>query len=287
VARDSIDHFGFSNVMTFTSVLSTIIGSQKQLSKAFDSCLPSRFRVDGHWDFRREFAPTYFRPGIEVWDIGGGKFPLIDAATKRRFHIHTVGLDISATELASAAPDAYDETFVADVSRFAGRGTADLIICQAVLEHVPDTEAALKAFETILKPGGIALVFVPSRNSWFARLNLVIPESLKRKLLSVFHAEYEGGQGFPAYYDRCTVPAFRRLSATCGLEVSGERVYHESGYFQVAFPVHLLWRLWVLLGFRLDHARWAETFSMALRKPARFEAQRVTCEAPTGHPILA
>jgi len=273
--------------MSSTGVLSTIIRFQKRLSKGFDSCLPSHFRVDGHWDFRREFAPTYFRPGIEVWDVGGGKFPLFDAATKRRFNIHSVGLDISAAELAAAVPGTYDEIFVADVTHFVGRGTADLIICQAVLEHVPDTEAALKAFETILKPGGIALVFVPSRNSWFARLNLIFSEKLKRKLLSLLHAEHEGGQGFPAYYDRCTAPAFRQMSAACRLEVRAERVYHESGYFQVAFPAHLLWRLWVLLGFRLDRVRWAETFSMALRKPTRFEAQRVTCEAPSDQQVSA
>jgi|SRR5580704_3628461 SAM-dependent methyltransferase len=261
--------------MNFTAVLSTIIRSQRRLSKAFDSCLPRHFRVDGHWDFRREFATAYFRPGIEVWDIGGGKFPLIDAVTKRRLNIHSVGLDISAAELAAAAPGTYDETFVADVTHFAGRGTADLIICQAVLEHVPDTEATLKAFGTILKPGGTALVFVPARNSWFAQLNLILSEKMKRELLSLLHAEFEGGQGFPAYYDRCTAPAFRQMSAACGLEVSAERLYHESGYFRVAFPVHLLWRLWVLLGFGFDRARWAETFSMALRKPAEFEGHAV------------
>jgi SAM-dependent methyltransferase len=273
--------------MNLSDVLSTIINSQKRLSEAFDSCLPAHFRIDGHWDFRREFAPIYFRPGIEVWDIGGGKFPLIDAATKRRLKIRSVGLDISAGELAAAAPGTYDETFVADITDFVGRGTADLIICQAVLEHVLDTEAALKAFETILKPGGIALVFVPSRNSWFARLNLIFPDNLKRKLLSLLHSEYEDGQGFPAYYDRCTAPAFRRMSSACGLEVRGERVYHESGYFRFAFPIHFFWRLWVLLGFRLDRAGWAETFSMALRKPERFEAQRVTCETATSEQVFA
>jgi SAM-dependent methyltransferase len=267
--------------------LSTIISSQKRLSKALDSWLPSHFRVDGHWEFRREFAPTYFRPGMEVWDIGGGKFPLIDAETKRRLKIHSVGLDISAAELAAALPGTYDEVFVADVTHFVGRGTADLIICQAVLEHVRDTQAALKAFETILKPGGIALVFVPSGSSWFARLNLILPEKLKRKLLSLLHAEHEGGQGFRAYYDRCTAPAFRQMSTACGLEVRGERVYHESNYFRVAFPVHLLWRLWVLLGFRLDRVRWAETFSMALRKPTRFKVQRVPCEAQTDQHVFA
>lgn len=274
------------NKALLLDLLTTIINLQRRLSEAFDSLLPCHFRVDGHLEFRREFAPKYFRQGMEVWDVGGGKFPLVNAETKRCLNIHSVGLDISAKELAAAPPGTYDEIFVGDVTRIVGRGTADLIICQAVLEHVRDTEAALRAFETILKPGGIALVFVPSRNSWFAQLNLNVSEELKSKLLSLFHAEYEGGQGFPAYYDRCTAPAFRQMSVACGLDVKGERVYHESGYFRVAFPIHLLWRLWVLLGFSLDRAHWAETFSMALHKPMRFEAQVVE-RAPAGQQVFA
>ena len=261
-------------------ILSTIINSQRRLSRAFDSLLPSHFRVDGHLNFRQAFAPPYIRRDVEVWDVGGGKFPFVDAKTKEILRIHSVGLDISAEELAAAAPGTYDETFVADITHFAGRGTADLVICQAVLEHVRDTAAALRALETILKPGGLALLFVPARNSWFARLNLLLPEKLRLKLLATFHREWVGGQGFPSYYNRCTAPDFRRMSRGCGLDVVEERFFHESGYFSVAFPVHVLWRLWVLLGFRLDRARWAETFSMALHKPTSFEAQPVVSEDP-------
>jgi SAM-dependent methyltransferase len=249
-------------------IFSKILTLQKHLSNAFDRLLPDHFRQDGHKTFRREFAPFYLRDGIEVWDVGGGKVPYVDAATRKRFNIHSVGLDISEAELAAAASWTYDEVFVSDITKFVGRGTADLIICQAVLEHVSDTKAALSAFKTILRPGGVALAFVPARNSCFARLNLMLPEKLKRKLLKIFHSEGQGGQGFPAYYDRCTAPEFRRMCNEHGLEIIDERLYHESGYFRGVFPIHVLWRLWILLAFKLDPARWAETFSIALRKPA-------------------
>lgn len=249
------------------SAIAAIINSQKRLSHRFDRQLPSHFRVDGHHTFRTKFAPQYLREGLEVWDIGGGKFPYVDAATKKRLNVRSVGLDISASELAAAAPGAYDETIVSDITKFVGRGTADLIICQAVLEHVSNTEAALAALQTILKPGGIALLFVPARNSWFARLNLILPEEFKRRLLAVFHSESKGGQGFPAFYDRCTAAEFRKMAQACGLDVLEEFSYHQSGYFSFLFPAHFLWRLWVLTTYRIDPSLWAETFSMALRKP--------------------
>lgn len=247
--------------------LSALINSQRALSDLLDSKLPSHFRVDGHQQYRAEFAPQYFRRGIEVWDIGGGKCPLIDAATKNRLSIHYVGLDISSSELSSAPPGIYDETFVADISDFTGRKTADLIVCQAVLEHVPDAYAALGSFTTILKPGGIAAIFVPARNALSARLNLMIPERVKQKLLSTFWPELDGRQGYRAYYNRCTAPAFHVMASQYGLELLQECFFHQCGYFRIMFPAHLLWRLWILLGYRLDRALWAESFSMALREP--------------------
>jgi len=268
-------------------ILSSFIASQRYLSKAFDSLLPGHFRVDGHLTFRRAFAPPHIRTDMEVWDVGGGKVPLIDAAMKRIHRIHSVGLDISAEELAAAEPGTYDETFVADITNFVGRGSADLIICQAVLEHVRDTAAALRAFETILKPGGLAIVFVPARNSWFARLNLLLPEKFKLRLLAIFHREWDGAQGFPSYYNHCTGPDFTKLSRESGLDIVEEQFFHESGYFCVAFPVHVLWRLWVILGFKLNPARWAETFCMALRKPPNVVPEWTTSHKKTDEAILA
>ncbi len=249
-------------------LLSAVVSSQRALSDAFDACLPEHFRVDGHKHYRAEFAPRYLRKGIEIWDIGGGNCPLVDLETKNNLNIHYVGLDINQQQLAGAPAGIYDEMFVADIGRFTGRGSADLIICQAVLEHVADTFGALASFHTILKPGGIAVIFVPARTSAVAALNRLIPEKLKRKLLATFWPEGEGKQGYRAYYDRCTAPAFHRMAAHYGFDLVEEHLFHQSAYFRIFFPAHLVWRMWVLLAFAVNRAFWAETFSMALRKPA-------------------
>jgi SAM-dependent methyltransferase len=214
-------------------MFSAITKSQRALSDALDAWLPDHFRIDGHRDYRTNFVPRYLRPRIEVWDVGGGNCPLLDAATKKALKIHYVGLDISPEQLESAGPGVYDEKFAADITRFTGRSSADLVICQAVLEHVPDTFSALASIYSILKPGGIAAIFVPAKNAVSARLNLLIPEKVKRKLLAMFWPELEGRQGSRALYHRCTAPACRCMAREHGYELIEECLFHQSGYFRI------------------------------------------------------
>jgi len=80
---------------------------------------------------------------------------------------------------------------------FGGQGDADLIICQALLEHVKNVDQAFAAIASILKPGGLALIFVPSRNALYARLNLLLPQDLKRKSFMRFIPKPVSHKDFP------------------------------------------------------------------------------------------
>jgi 2-polyprenyl-3-methyl-5-hydroxy-6-metoxy-1,4-benzoquinol methylase len=77
-----------------------------------------------------------------------------------------------------------------------------MLVCQAVLEHVRDVEQAFAAFASILKPQGLALIGVPSRHAAFARLNMLLSEKVKRKILFFVFPHMKEGQGFISYYDR-------------------------------------------------------------------------------------
>jgi 2-polyprenyl-6-hydroxyphenyl methylase/3-demethylubiquinone-9 3-methyltransferase len=154
----------------------------------------------------------------------------------------------------------------ADVTTFRGEGDADLVICQAVLEHVPNTQAALSAIASMLKPSGTATVFVPSRNAIFARLNMLLPQRLKLKLLGAIFPHMRRYQGFPAFYDRCTPRDFERLAENCGLKVVETRCYYSSAYFTFFFPLYAMWRLWTLVAARLWGPQAAETFTMVFKK---------------------
>lgn len=239
---------------------------QAAWTRRFDRLLPHHFGVDGNRDFLDHVVPAYLKRGALVYDIGGGKNPVIDRPTKLRLSLQVIGLDIDPHQLSSAPAGLYDGTVCGDISSFVGAADADLIICQALLEHVPNTERALKAIASVLKPGGRALVFVPSRNAVYARLNRMLPEALKRIILFGLYPDMARDHGFPAYYDRCTPAAFDEMARHHDLFCERRHLYFQSDYFRFCLPLHLLWRAWIAFFHALAGPAAAETFTLILQK---------------------
>jgi len=237
-----------------------------RLSCGLDRLLPADYVIDGHSDFKSNFAPKWLKANARVVDIGGGKNPFLTVERKNALAIHVTGVDISAQELERAPVGAYDKIIRADISETAGTGNADLCICEAVLEHVQDVAAAFGAIASFLRTGGVALIFVPSRNAVFARLNLLLPERIKRFVLFTIFPHTKRDQGFPSYYNKCTPADFRALATSAGLEIQEAKYYYVSSYFSFLFPLHAAWRAWILLFRSIAGEQAAETFSMAMKK---------------------
>jgi 2-polyprenyl-6-hydroxyphenyl methylase/3-demethylubiquinone-9 3-methyltransferase len=175
-------------------------------------------------------------------------------------------LDICVDELQGAPEGSYDSTIVADLCDFQGSGDADIVICQATLEHVHDTTGAIGAISSILKPGGKAYIFAPCRNAVFARLNLVLPQRAKEKILFWFLPEAEEGQGFPAKYHKCTPSELEALFRESSLRVVERKFFWMSSYFMVFFPVFLVWRVWQGLFYLVAGSNAAETFIYVVQR---------------------
>ncbi len=251
------------------SLIRRFIASQQGLSSAFDHLLPGDFSIDGNRDFLTTFAPKYVSENQYVIDVGSGKHPYLRAEQKNSLRINVTGLDISQDELDGAPMGAYDKTICADITKYVGHKDADLVICQALLEHVPDVRAAFQSIESMLKPGGRAILFVPSRNAVFARLNLILPEAAKRRILFAVFPKARQGQGFKSYYNRCTPSDFREITEDLGLQVIDFRSYYISRYFSFFFPLYFTWRVWIVLFRWLCGEQAAETFCIALEKPRK------------------
>jgi 2-polyprenyl-3-methyl-5-hydroxy-6-metoxy-1,4-benzoquinol methylase len=236
------------------------------ISNKLDSLLPDSFIVDGYSDFTEEIVPLYLRENTKIYDVGGGKQPHLSLDSKNELNAEVIGIDIDAEELSLAPNGVYDETIAVDITRYQGRGDGDLVICKALLEHVMDTGKALQALASIAKKNGEILIFVPSGNAIFAKINLIIPESFKKKILFSLFPQTKKAQGFKAYYDRCTPRTMSKVCRNCDLDVLEFRPYFKSGYFSFFFPLHMVWRIWIIL-FRLIAGRnAAESFVMVLGK---------------------
>jgi len=113
---------------------------------------------------------------------------------------------------------------------------------------------------------GYVLIFVPSRNALYARINKILPEGLKRLILFSLFPNARKLQGFPAYYDRCTPRDIKRIVQSLGFEVVEERHYYLSSYFSFFFPLYLLWRFYLLVFYLIAKEQAAETFGLVLKK---------------------
>ena len=250
------------------SLFRKFVDANIRWSQRFDTLLPSALREDGNKWYIREYLPKTLRDGITVYNLGGGSQPYISRDDKERHNITLVGLDIDARELAAAPPGIYDRMIVADLCGYSGAGDADAVVCMAVLEHLHDVAGATKAIASTLKPGGRAYIFAPSRNALFARLNIALPQEMKKRILYAFlPGKSEGHDGFMAYYDRCKPSEFEALVKENGLEIEERRLFWISSYFSVLAPAYIAWRIMQGLAYLALRDDAAETFAYVLQKP--------------------
>jgi SAM-dependent methyltransferase len=153
------------------------------------------------------------------------------------------------------------------------KGDADLIICQSVFEHIPDTQRAVQNLAAMLKPGGKAIIFCPSKYAVFAIINLILPEQLKVSLLSRIYPETLVGYGFKAHYHKCTIGEISQSAKEAGLTVETAIPYYRSSYFHFFLPLHLIWRVWNLFFAIVAKERAAETMTLILSKPNKRSRQ--------------
>ncbi len=118
-------------------------------------------------------AKTALRPedlkGKLVLDVGCGMGRFAEVAT--RWGARVVGVDLSAAAEV-AAKNLADRDFVAfQADVFAlpfAPASFDVIYSIGVLHHTPDCEAAVKALDKYLKPGGLLVVWLYSGyNKWY------------------------------------------------------------------------------------------------------------------------
>ena len=65
------------------SLVRRCLRAQIRWSGWIDDRLPAPFRFDGNRDFLDRVVPQHLQPGSMVYDVGGGKNPVVDQAMKQ------------------------------------------------------------------------------------------------------------------------------------------------------------------------------------------------------------
>ena len=187
--------------------------------------------------------------GLEsIADVGGGKKPAKAMIGKADVDFKRYdGFDISIDEL-NAARHLYTNIYKIDLTKKINdfNNTYDFVICLNTLEHVLDAEQSIKNLSAMLSEGGKLYIKLPCKHAAFAKLNLIMPNDLKK---SIMHKLLPGkvGDGFKVYYDKSTPKDIVKICKDCGLDVININLVKWSSYFSVFFPLYVAWRLYTII----------------------------------------
>lgn len=226
--------------------MSTVFNRFFALNKRASTALRTRLNLEDEspfWDGFHdliEACANNLPDKAAVVDLGGGKSCAFVDRIPRDRGIRIIAVDISAEEL--AANKDVDECRVADVSKLLpfDDSEVDMIVSNALLEHVDGVPHAVSEMGRVLRPGGTALHYIPCRNALFALAARTLPFEPLKRLLHFVSPESAGVVEFDIHYDSGLPRTMRKLFRAAGFaDVEISVCYSQSGYFLPILPLYI------------------------------------------------
>jgi SAM-dependent methyltransferase len=119
-----------------------------------------------------------------------------------------IGLDASP---AAAANPFLDTFHCLDGTRWPLEdASADLVVCDNVLEHLPEPAAFFAEARRVLRPGGVVCIRTPNALNYVALLSRLVPNRSHARVLAKAKPGLAEEDVFPTLYRCNTLPAVRR-----------------------------------------------------------------------------
>ncbi len=197
-------------------------------------------------------------PGMVVLDVGCGRGAYAedhdlkrrDARILRGRGARVIGMDVDEAGRRNPFLDEFRLLHPAAAWPVEGE-SADVVVCDFVVEHIENPSAFFREAERVLRPGGHVCIRTSNRIGYVALAARLIPNRLHARVLGRVQEGRKEEDVFPTLYRCNTVWALRRALRENGFDAVVYGYEAEPGY--LAFS-RLAYRLGVW------HQRWAPGF---------------------------
>jgi SAM-dependent methyltransferase len=170
------------------------------------------------------------RPTFRVLDLGcGARFPMAPFLTRLVSEVH--GVDPMVKSDSGIAPACMKQARAEELPY--PSNTFDAVVCESVLEHLPDPFAAFRELWRVMKSDGIVVFLTPSCYDWVSLAARAVPNGLHARIIRAIEGRAELDT-FPTYYRANSASRIKRIAASSGFVV--ERLSYLSHY-----PYLLTW----------------------------------------------
>lgn len=118
--------------------------------------------------------------------------------------------------------------------------TAELVLCDSVMEHLDDPTPFFSEARRVLKPGGSLCIRTPNLWGYVALLSKLIPNKVHARVLPKVKKGTQDIDTFPTLFRCNTIPKIRSMMSSCQFEAVVYGYGPEPAYLSFSKPLYRL-----------------------------------------------